>query len=259
MINIAHGKIPTWYDKECHYEEASYQDSPNAIATNRLIEKILKKHKVKSVADFTCGTGSQIFWLLQHGFNVVGSDISRGMLGIAKKKAKLAKLRVKLLHGDMRKITVGKFDSAITIFNAIGHLTKKDFEKTMRNIHSNLNEGGIYIFDILNLNYVRHHDNILKMSYEWMKTQGDTKLRVTQHSIIDDRGILISLTHSYTQKGLGKLNMSKNVITLQLYTANELKAMLLRNGFKVLEQISMDGKKFSNIKTERILTIAQKK
>jgi hypothetical protein len=159
----------------------------------------------------------------------------------------------------MRKIKIGKFDAAITIFNAIGHLTKKDFEKTMRNIHVNLNEGGIYIFDILNLNYVKYSDNIVKMSYEWMKTQGDTKLRVVQHSIIDDRGILISYTHSYTQKNQGKLNMSKNIITLQLYTANELKAMLIKNGFEVLEQIDMDEKKFSNMKTERILTIARKK
>ena len=258
MTKISHGAIPDWYNKYCIYEDAQ-EDSPNAIATNKLITKILKKYKVTSVLDLTCGTGSQVFWLLDHGFQVIGSDISRGMLSIAKKKAKIAKKSVKLFYGDMRTINLGRYDAAITIFNAVGHLTKKDFAKSMRNIRSNLNQDGIYIFDILNLNYVKQGDNILKMSYEWLKKEGNTKLRTIQHSIIDDRGILISYSTFYTQKGNGKLKTSNNVITLQLYTAHELKSMLSKNGFQVLAQIGMDGRKFSELKTERILTIAKKK
>ncbi len=34
--------------------------------------------------------------------------------------------------------------------------------------------------------------------------------------------------------------------------------MLARNGFKVLGQYSIDGSKFSEQKTERILTVARK-
>ncbi len=258
MSKVTHGDIPVWYDEDAVFE-AALDDSPNAIATNKLITNILKKHKAKSVLDLTCGTGSQVFWLLDRGFQVVGSDISRGMLGIAKKKAKLAKKSVKLLHGDMRTQKVGQFDAVITIFNAIGHLTKKDFAKTMRNVHANLNVGGIYIFDILNLNYVNQDDNILKMSYEWLKKEGDTTLRTIQHSILDDRGILVSYTTLYSQKGKNRLKTSNSIATLQLYTANELKTMLSGNGFQVLTQIGMDGKKFSDKKTERILTIAKKK
>jgi 2-polyprenyl-3-methyl-5-hydroxy-6-metoxy-1,4-benzoquinol methylase len=84
---------------------------------------------------------------------VTGSDISSGMLKIAKRKASQEKLNIKFLQGDMRNIRVGKFDAAITIFNAIGHLTKAGFEKTMRNIYQNLNAGGIYVFDIINLTH----------------------------------------------------------------------------------------------------------
>lgn len=74
------------------------------------------------------------------------------MLKIARRNAKQEKINVSLLQGDMRNISVGKFDAAITIFNAIGHLTKSGFEKAMRNIHRNLHDGGIYVFDIFNLN-----------------------------------------------------------------------------------------------------------
>lgn len=254
-----HGKIPDWYDQDNVFEELFHKDSTNEKITNRTIEKILRKYKVKSVLDLTCGTGSQVFYLLKRGFEVTGSDISTGMLKIAKRKAREEKIKIKLLRGDMRTINVGKFDSAITIFNAIGHLTKAGFEKAIRNIHKNLNKGGIYIFDIINLNYVLDKNNIVKMSLERIGTLGNVKVRELQHSTIDYSGILTSRTIFYSQKDWQPPKVaSKNIITLQLYTASELRKMLAKNGFKVLNQCGIDGSKFHDKKTERIVTTAKK-
>jgi ubiquinone/menaquinone biosynthesis C-methylase UbiE len=258
MTEIRHGKIPEWYNEASESEELFNENSPNARITNRTIEKILKKHKVNTVLDLTCGTGSQVFWLLKRGYKVIGSDISQGMLKIAKRKAKRDEISVKFLHGDMRTINVGKFNAAITIFNAIGHLTKADFEKTIRNIHTNLKDGGIYVFDILNLSYVMGADNITKLSRDCLKTEGNTKFREIQHSIIDNKGILISYTTFYEQRTFGNPKSSKSIATLQLYTAKELKEMLSRNGFKVVSQYGIDGSKFSEKKTERIMIVAKK-
>lgn len=256
VMKISHGKIPRWYDKNSLFEEVFNENTASSKQTNHTIEKILKKYNCKTVLDLTCGTGSQVFWLTKKKFKVVGSDVSLGMLKIAKQKSK--KMPVKLLHGDMRTIKVGKFDAAITIFNSIGHLTKNDFEKTMQNISSNLNRNGIYIFDILNLNYVRHADNITKMSLEKIRRNGNATLREIQHSVINPDGILISHTIFYVQSHSSKIKESKTTITLQLYTAKELREMLARNGFKVLSQCGIDGSKFSDKKTERIVTVAQK-
>lgn len=256
---IKHGKIPTWYDNDSEFEEFFHKDTSNEKITNHLIEKILKKHKVKTVLDLTCGTGSQVFHLLKRGFKVTGSDISKGMLKIAKRKAKQDNVKIKFLRGDMRTTQVGQFDACITIFNAIGHLTKADFSKTMRNIHKNLQAGGIYIFDIINLNYVLDKDNIMKMSLERMGTSGNITVRELQHSIIDEEGILTSYTIFYTQKGKQTPKVaSKNTITLQLYTAQELKKMLAQNGFKVISQVDIDGSKLNDKKSERIVTVALK-
>lgn len=258
MTKIRHGKTPDWYNKDSEFEDAFNEDTANSITTNHTIEKILKKYKVKTVLDLTCGTGSQVFWLTKRGYKVTGSDISPGMLKIAKSKAYTEKISVRLLHGDMRTIKVGKFDAAITIFNAIGHLTKTGFEKAMRNIHGNLNDNGIYVFDIFNLNYVMDNNNISKLSLDRVKTIGNIKLREIQHSIINSKGILISYTTYYIQKNSGKPKISKTVGTLQLYTATELRNILARNGFKVLDQYGINGSKFSEKKTERIITIAKK-
>lgn len=256
---IRHGKIPDWYDKDSEFEELFHKDTTNETITNRTIEKILRKYKVKTVHDFTCGTGSQVFYLLRHGYHVSGSDISSGMLKIATRKAKEEKIKIKFLHCDMRTINAGRFDAAITIFNSIGHLTKAGFEKAIRNISKNLNDNGIYIFDIINLNYVLDKDNIMKMSLERIGTLGTTKVRELQHSIIDNNGILTSYTIFYSQKGGKKPTVSKNVVTLQLYTAAELRSILTKNGFKVLHQSGIDGSRFNNKKIERIVTIAKKR
>ena len=114
----------------------------NAAILNQLIEDILHRHHVKTVLDMTCGTGSHVFWLAKREFEVTGSDFNTKMLACARDKATQGNLNITLLEGDMRTLHVGKFDAVLTIFNAVGHLTKGDFEQAMRNIHGNLKEGG---------------------------------------------------------------------------------------------------------------------
>jgi ubiquinone/menaquinone biosynthesis C-methylase UbiE len=225
---------------------------------NHTIENILKKHKVKTILDLTCGTGSQVFWLAKRGYEVVGSDFNVNMLNIAKDKARKEKLRVKLLKGDMRTIKVGQFDAVITIFNAVGHLTNGDFEKAMRNIHDNLKDGGLYIFDIYNLSYLMEDNHITDLTIDWQKVVDTTKIRVIQYSTIDKDGILASYTIEYAQKDSDKPKVSKSRQTLQVYTAKQLKEMLQRNGFKVVGQRGIDGSTFNQRTTDRILTIAKK-
>ncbi len=248
--------------KASHYnEDAKYYDAfneENSKVINQTLEKILKKHKVKSVLDLTCGTGSQVFWLAKRGFEVVGSDINANMLKAARIRAKKEKCDVKFIQGDMRTSQLGTFDAVITIFNAIGHLTKKDFEKAMRNVGSNLKQGGLYIFDINNLSYLIKDDQITKLTIDWQKTVGNVKTRAFQYSTVDHDGILASYTTCFEQKGTQKPKITQTSQTLQIYTAKQLKEILQRNGFKVLNQCGLDGKKFIDDKIDRIVMVAKK-
>jgi ubiquinone/menaquinone biosynthesis C-methylase UbiE len=72
---------------------------------------------------------------------VIGSDINTKMLKIAREKSKKKKLDISFIKGNMRSINVGVFGAVITIFNSIGHLTKLDFEKAIRNRGNNLKDG----------------------------------------------------------------------------------------------------------------------
>ena len=245
------------YDQEAKkYYDAFNED--HSVQINKLIAKILQERDVKTVLDFTCGTGSQVFWLTNQGFEVVGIDINNSMLAVAREKAKKKHLSIRLEQGDMRTVQVGKFDAAITIFNAIGHLTQEDFEKAIQNIHSNLHADGLYIFDIFNLSYLLHEDNITKLTIDWQKKTGDVIAREIQYSTITQEGVLASYDIYHEQIGANKPHISTAFQTLQVYSAEQLREILQKNGFSTLHQCDIDGSSVCENTTERMLTIAKK-
>jgi len=257
MKSIPHiSAKPSHYNKEAQHYDAF--NEKNLILINRLMETILKKYHVKTVLDLTCGTGSQVFWLTKRGYDVVGLDINAAMLNIAKDKAKKQKLDIKFIKGDMRITKAGKFDAVITIFNSIGHLTKGDFEKAIKNIHENLNDRGIYLFDIFNISYLLKDDNITKLTIDGQKKSGNITAREIQYSTISNDGVLASYDIYHEQIGSNQPKITKAFQTLQIYSAKQLKHILEKNGFKVLRQCGIDGSRFYEYKTDRIVTIAMK-
>lgn len=258
MKHLSHSSAkPSHYSKGANYYDAYTENNSKII--NQFLENTLKKYDVKTVLDLTCGTGSQVFWLIKHGYEVTGSDINSNMLKVAKSKAKKEKLDVKFIKEDMRDAQIGKFDAVITIFNAIGHLTKPDFEKAMQNISTNLKEGGLYIFDIFNLSYLLKDNHITTLTIDRQATDShNTPIRAIQYSTINPEGTLASFTTSYVYKDSNQPIVSKASQTLQVYTGKQLTEMLHRNGFQVLNQCGIDGSEFIESETDRILTIAQK-
>jgi SAM-dependent methyltransferase len=230
----------------------------NEDVRNRSVEAILKKHGIKTVLDLTCGTGSQVFWLARRGYDVTGSDFSPKLVKIAQDKAAQEKMNVRLLDGDMRTLQAGRFDAVITIANAVGHLTKPDFEKAMQNIHSNLKDGGLYVFDIFNLSSM-NDAVVADLKMDNVETVGNTQARNIQYSTLDrEHGLLTSYDHFSLQKDGESPRTLEGQFTLQIYTAQELRDMLARNGFEVLEQMGWDGRAFEEHETQNIVTVARR-
>jgi len=230
----------------------------NSGAINSLLIRILTERNITTVFDMTCGTGSQVLALTKAGFKVTGSDISPKMLEIAKQK--LSKFTTtSILQGDCRTINAGEFEAVITIFNSIGHLTREDFQITLDNIYRNLKPGGLYIFDIFNLEYLK--TNIARLTIDNTKTLSPNEaIREVQFSTISDDGILTShstyIAHNHHDKTLDISHGYDN--TLQVYRITELQNMLKSSGFITLQQTDIHGSELSKHATERVLTIAQR-
>ena len=244
------------YDQEAkHYDV--FNEARSALMNQR-IEDVLRDHAVQSVLDLTCGTGSQVFWLIKQKFNVVGIDINAKMLEIARHKAKQQNLSLRFEQGDMRTSQIGQFDAVLTIFNAIGHLTQKDFELAIQNVSANLKLGGLYIFDIFNLDYLLFKDNITKLTIDWQKRSGEITAREIQYSTISPSGVLASYDIYHEEVAGSEPTVTTAVQTLQVYRIQQLQALLQRYGFEIIQKSSVDGTPFILNETPQMFIVAQK-
>jgi glycine/sarcosine N-methyltransferase len=121
---------------------------------------LLKKYKVKTILDCSCGTGLQTIGLAKEGFSVVGSDLSDKMLDIARRNTEKEGVTgivfIKSDFGEIRSKFDGTFDAVISFGNSIPHLhSNSEILKAFKNIYDCLKNGGIAIFDI------RNYDDLL--------------------------------------------------------------------------------------------------
>jgi SAM-dependent methyltransferase len=249
-LPLEYQQMPEYFDAHNVNEETK--------AKNTIVENLLKEQSVKTVLDMTCGTGSQVFHLADCGYEVIGSDFSPALIEIARHKASKLRKNIIFIAGDMRDLYVGKFDAVITIFNAVGHLTKLDFEKALQNISVNLKDGGVYIFDIFNLDAITD-DIIDSFAMDIESIMNGVKIRNTQRSEIDRKiGLLTSHDYYKIYKEGDEPEVRTNSFSLQIYTAQELQTILAKYGFETIHQYDMEGKKFIADKSLNILTVAKK-
>lgn len=253
-LPLEYQTLPQFFDGDDENNSGDWQ----ANQVNHLIDKILSENNVHSVIDMTCGTGSQVFYLNSKNYTVIGSDFSLELIEIARNKAKNLQKNIEFIYGDMRNIEAGKFDAIITIFNAVGHISKEDFLKTMKNINGNLNNGGIYLFDIFNLEAL--NDDILKtFPYQRHVKVRNCQMLKSKCSTLDrENSLLISYDHVMVQQDNGKPDLYENVFSLRIYTIDELEEMLSNAGFKVLSVCGIDGSEFARHKTTSMLVTAKK-
>ncbi len=132
----------------------------------------------------------------------------------------------------------------------------------LRNIHASLKEGCFYIFDILNLETMT--DEVIKADNERMsdeKTTADGSLiRTVRRSSIDRINGYITAEEDITICGHNTRKSFQHTCTLKIYAMHELKELLSRNGFTVIEQHKTDAYTFQKDEAgTSILTVAQKK
>jgi len=92
------------------------------------------------VLDIGCGTGRDAGFIQDKGFKVIGFDMSKKMLNIAKKNYPKVDFRL----SDMRKLGLSaKSANGIVASCSLIHLPKKDVPKVLRQFHKLLKSDGV--------------------------------------------------------------------------------------------------------------------
>lgn len=209
---------PVMFDSKRWAEAESVAESICAIAG---------LSKGNTLLDAGCGPGRISIELAVKGLDVTGVDIIQPYLDAAAESAKDEGVTLTLLNNDLRSFTSEKkYDAAINMYTSFGYCETIDEDLSiLRNIFAAVKDGGWFIMECLS------RENAVKYfnEGEWFERAGKTVL--TQFSVegawegLKSRWILID------KNG----NRMEHVFVQRLYSAIELKRMLIACGYKSCE------------------------
>ena len=139
---------------------ADYSDSYDALYADKdygaecdLVEEILRRagRPIRNLLDLGCGTGRHSVELARRGYEVVGVDLSEGMLERARRRAiGTAPGSTTFVRGDIQTIQLERrFDAVLSMFAVVGYQISDDAVRaTLANVRRHLEPGGVFIFDV---------------------------------------------------------------------------------------------------------------
>lgn len=106
----------------------------------------------KTLLDICCGTGQLSACFLEHGYRVVGLDLSEGMLRVARESllSYMVAQQASFVQGDAADFSFQeKFGLAVSTFDALNHLPDMDaLRGCFRSTWRVLRASGYFIFDL---------------------------------------------------------------------------------------------------------------
>jgi SAM-dependent methyltransferase len=218
--------LPTIYDRW----QKSYGKDFSEIILPRLLTTI-RKHRISgnSLVDVACGTGTLTLIMARRGWKVSGIDASPGMIEIARKKLRDARLPATFLVQDMRDFVLPSSVSlATSLFDGLNHLLDPDdLLSTFRAVHRSLSRGGWFLFDMNN----EHCFTTLWTKTETITLEGITLTLESQY----DRGERLGTCLARIVNGETGEEKTERV-SERWYPADTIRRLLIDAGFEVREE-----------------------
>ena len=119
-------------------------------AREHVLEPILPR--VESACDLACGTGTTAVSMAGRGIKMFAVDGSPVMCRLARRKARTAGARIRVIHADMREFRLPESVDLITCeFDALNHVPQKaDLALVAQAVARALKPGGYFFFDVNN-------------------------------------------------------------------------------------------------------------
>ncbi len=117
---------------------------------SRFLDSVMKQAPNTLLLDFCCGTGRHMPHLSEVGFFVVGADINKESISLAK-KALRKNTRVSFLNADLSKTQIPcMFGGAYSLYTSIGTASKKINRTMFSNLLNAIVPDGVAVIDTIN-------------------------------------------------------------------------------------------------------------
>lgn len=138
----------SWFDTSYYHILYKHRDDTEAQEFIKNIVSFLTIKKEAKLLDLACGKGRHSIFLNQLGYNVVGADLSKNSISIAKE---FENESLHFVEHDMRNSFTSKFDVVLNLFTSFGFFEDDNEDiKVLQNIKNRLNPNGIAIIDFMN-------------------------------------------------------------------------------------------------------------
>jgi SAM-dependent methyltransferase len=183
---------------------------------------LLKIKPGNRVLDLCCGIGRHSLELARRGFKVTGLDRTSAYLSTASKQVKKAGLDIEFVNEDMRHFIRPKaFDAVICMFTSFGFFNDQaDDRKVVLSMYQSLKKGGRFLIDVNG----KERLAAIFRERDWHR-EGDA-------IILEERKVRQYwswMEAHWTLIKDGKIY--ENKLTHRIYSAAELKTLLLDCGF----------------------------
>jgi cyclopropane fatty-acyl-phospholipid synthase-like methyltransferase len=138
----------SWFDTRYYHILYKHRDYTEAQEFMQNLVTFLKLQKGDLVLDLACGKGRHSIYLNKLGFNVIGADLSKNSIQMAKK---FENSTLHFEEHDMRNAFTTKFNAIFNLFTSFGFFEDdKEDIAILKNIKNGLKSNGIAVIDFMN-------------------------------------------------------------------------------------------------------------
>ena len=200
------------------------------------------------ILDLACGFGRHSNRLAALGHHMTGIDLMPGFLDLARRDAAERGVQVDYRQGDMRDLDFdARFDRVMLLFTAFGYFDDDENRRVLERIARALKPGGLLALDVPN------RDITAKTVPPCMVTEKDGNLMIDRNSFDPVTG------RSTNRRIVIRDGVRRDkAFSIRLYSATEIRDLLLRAGLKVQDLYAGWDLAPFTIESRRLVVVARK-
>ncbi len=218
------------YGRFARYYDAVYRGIVDYKGDCDYLEFLFRhvlRRRPESILDIGCGTGNHAIELARRGYEVVGLDLSRSQLQVAREKARGKRLPVTFVQGNMRRFNLRRpFDAAICMFGGFGYLLPdQDVLSHFAAVRQHLVPDGLYAFEFW------QESGVIPGHRGWIVRERPIRIIRLDGSEHDALRHRVTMTFRFFVFDGSRLREQfKEIHTVRVYSAREIRKMLGKSG-----------------------------